>query len=95
MSFSGFEYRKRKSRNGSVGIATGYGPNYRRVGVRVPVVWRMFMFPWCPDQPYCPPNLLSNGYKGQSGREREADHSPPAIAEVKENYTFTLQVFMA
>jgi hypothetical protein len=54
---------------------------------------RIFSFPRRPDRLWGPPNLLSNGYQGSisPGVERsglEADHSPPASAEVK-TYTST------
>jgi hypothetical protein len=70
-----------------VGIATGYGLNDRGVGVRVPVVSRIFSSPRRPDRIWGPPNLVSNGYRGMSPGVkrpgREADHSPPTSAEVK------------
>jgi hypothetical protein len=50
--------------------------------------WEFFSSPSCLDRLWGPPSLLSKGYKGalslglkRSGRE--ADHSPPSIAEVK------------
>jgi hypothetical protein len=52
-----------RSRNSSVGIATGYGLDDRGVGVRVPV-GSIFSSPRCPDRLWGPPNLLSNGYRG-------------------------------
>jgi hypothetical protein len=67
-----------------VSIATGYGLYYRGVGVRVPVGSRIFSSPHRPDRLWGPPNLLSNGYQ-----EREADHSPPASAEVKKMWIYT------
>jgi hypothetical protein len=45
-----------KTRDSSVGIATGYGLDDRGVGIRVPVVAK-FLF-------WGPPSLLSNGYRG-------------------------------
>jgi hypothetical protein len=57
------------SRESVVGIATGYGLGHRGVGVRVPVGARIFSSPLCPDQPWGPPNLLSNGYWGLFPRE--------------------------
>jgi hypothetical protein len=53
-----------RSRDSSVGIATGYGLNDWGVGVRVPVGSRIFFFPRRPDRLWGPPNLLSNGYRG-------------------------------
>jgi hypothetical protein len=52
------------SRDGVVGIATGYVLDDRRVGVRVPVGSRIFSFPHRPDRLWGSPNLLSNGYRG-------------------------------
>jgi hypothetical protein len=72
----------------SVTIATGYGLDDRGEGVRVPVGSRAFSSPRRPDRLWSPPNLLSNGHRGffLLGVKRpghEADHSPPASAEVK------------
>jgi hypothetical protein len=49
-----------RSRDSTVGIATGYGLDDREVGVRVPVE----SSPRRPDRLWGPPNLLSNGYGG-------------------------------
>jgi hypothetical protein len=70
-----------------VGIATGYRLD-RRVGVRVLVGSRIFSPPRRPDRLWGPPSLLSNDYQGALSpgvkrQWREADHSPPASAEVK------------
>jgi hypothetical protein len=46
------------------GIATGYGLDDRGVGVRVPVVSKIFSSPSRPDRLWGPPNLLSNWYRG-------------------------------
>jgi hypothetical protein len=53
-----------RSRDSVVGIATGYGLDDRGVGVRVPVVSRIFSSPRCPDRLWVPLNLISNGYRG-------------------------------
>jgi hypothetical protein len=71
-----------------VGIATGYGLNDRGVGVRVPVMSKMFLSPRAPDRFWGPPSLLSKGYRelfppGLNRPGREADHSPPASTEIK------------
>jgi hypothetical protein len=75
------------SRDSSLSIATGCGLDDRGVGVRVPVWSRIVSSPNRADRLWGPPNLLSNGYQGFStlGKRpgREADHSPPASAEVK------------
>jgi hypothetical protein len=76
------------------GIAACYGLNDRGVGVRVPIGSRIFSSSRLPDHIWGPPSLLSNGYRGalspaikRSGRE--ADHSPPASAEVKNMWIHT------
>jgi hypothetical protein len=51
-------------RDSAVGIATGYGLDDRRVGVRVPVEARIFSSPCRPDRLWGPPILVSNGYQG-------------------------------
>jgi hypothetical protein len=92
-----------RSRDSVVGIATGYGLDDRGVGVRVPGRIKDFLF--CtssrpsvgPTQPPIQwvPGALSPGLK-QPGRE--ADHSPPASAEVKKMLVYTstpLYAFMA
>jgi hypothetical protein len=53
-----------EKQDSSVGIATGYGLEDRGVGVRVPVVSRIFCAPLRPDRFWSPPNLLSNVYRG-------------------------------
>jgi hypothetical protein len=49
------------SGDSAVGIATDYGLDDRRVGVRIPVGSRIFTFPQCPDRLWGPPSLLSIG----------------------------------
>jgi hypothetical protein len=51
-------------------------------------------FPLRPDKPWGPPSLLFNGHQGYlpSGVKRpgrEADHSPPSSAEVKNAWSYT------
>jgi hypothetical protein len=57
-----------RSRGSVVGIATDYRLDDQGVGVRVPVGSRIFFSPSHPDRLWGPPNLLSNGYRGQSDR---------------------------
>jgi hypothetical protein len=72
------------------GVATGYGLDYRRVGVRVPVVSRLFPSQRRPDRPWGSPNLLSHMVPGGSSPGvRRSGHEPPANAEVKRIYTST------
>jgi hypothetical protein len=52
-----------------VGIATGYGLDDRGIGVRVPVVSRIFSSPRRPDRLLDPFNLLYDGYRGLFPRE--------------------------
>jgi hypothetical protein len=78
-----------RSRDTVVGIATGYWLDDRGVGVRVPIGSRITSSRR-PDRLWCPPSLLSNGYRGAlytggKAAGREAYHSPPDSAEVKEN----------
>jgi hypothetical protein len=64
-----------KSQVRVVGIATGYGLNYRGFGARVPVGSRIFSSPRCPDRLWGPPGLLSNGRRGQENVDLYI-HSP-------------------
>jgi hypothetical protein len=57
-----------RSRDSSVGIATGYVLDDREVGVRVLVGSRIFSSPLRPDGLSGPPSLLSNEYRGLSPR---------------------------
>jgi hypothetical protein len=82
-----------RSRDSAVGIATGYGLDDRGFGVRVPVGSTIFSSARHPDRLWGPPSLLYNGYRGLSpGVKRpglQADHSPPASAEVKKMWIYT------
>jgi hypothetical protein len=53
-----------RSRDSSVGIATGYGLDDSGVGVRVPLWSRIFSCPRRPDRLWGPLSLLYNGYRG-------------------------------
>jgi hypothetical protein len=82
-----------RSRDSVVGIAIGYELDDRGVGVRVPVGSRMFSSPRRPDhfgstQPPIQwvPGAFSPGVKRPG---READHSPPANAELKNIWIYT------
>jgi hypothetical protein len=77
------------SRDSVVGIVTTYGLDDREVGVRVPDKVKN---PRLPARLWGPHNLLYNGYGGALSPGvkrpgREADHSPPASAEVKKTST--------
>jgi hypothetical protein len=81
------------NRDSSVGIATGYGLDNRRVGVRVPVRSRIFSSPHRSDPLWSSPSLLSNWVQGPLSPwvkrpGREADHSPPTSAEVKKMWIY-------
>jgi len=51
--------------------------------------WEFFSSPPHPDRFWGPPSLLSNGYQGLFPWGREADHSPPSSAEVKNAWSHT------
>jgi hypothetical protein len=76
-----------RSRDSSFDIATGYGLDDRGVRVRVPVGSRIFSSPRRPDRLWVNPTSYPMGtggsFPGVKRPGREADHSPPASAEVK------------
>jgi hypothetical protein len=82
-------YRQEKSPDSSVGIALGYGLDGRGSRVRSPTGLGIFLFTTAsktalgPTQPPIQwvPGALSLGIERPG---READHSPPSSAEVKE-----------
>jgi hypothetical protein len=82
------------SRDSSVSIATGYGLDDQMNGVRFPVGLGVFLFDTMfrpalgPTQPPVRwvPGVLSLEVKRP---EREADHSAPSSAEVKNAWSYT------
>jgi hypothetical protein len=78
-------YNRKVSRGRSVGIALGYELDDRCCRVRFPAGLGIFLFTIAlgPTQPPIQwvPGALSLGVKRPG---READHSPPSSAEVKE-----------
>jgi hypothetical protein len=70
-----------------------YGLDSRGIGVGVPIRARFSFSPLHPDWIRGPPSLLFNGCQrlslGIKRPEREADHSPPAFAEVKNTWIYT------
>jgi hypothetical protein len=83
-----------RSRESAVSIATGYGLNDRGVGVRVPLGARIFLFfrviqigSWAHPASY--PTGTGGSFPGGKAAGREAHHSPPTNAEVKETWTYT------
>jgi hypothetical protein len=85
------------SRDGAVGIATGYGLDDRGVGVRVPIGSRIFSKRSVQTGSGAHPASYPMG-TGVKRQGREADHSLPTSAEVKKTWIYTsipLYVFMA
>jgi hypothetical protein len=68
----------------SVGIGTGYRLDGQ---CTIPGSARLFSYPQRPDRLWGPPTVLSNMYQGSvlglKRPGRDADHSPPSIAEAK------------
>jgi hypothetical protein len=74
----------------AINMATGYGLDYRGVGVRIPARLRHFISLHRPDRFWVIPSLLSNGYLqlflwAQVVKRPgfDANHSPPTSTEVK------------
>jgi hypothetical protein len=86
-----YKPKRERIRGSLVSIATGYGLHDRGVGVRVPVILRISSMSSRPilgsTQPPIErvPGALSSGVKLPG---READHSPPATAEVKKMWIY-------
>jgi hypothetical protein len=80
------------SRGSTVGIATAYGLYYRGVGIRVPAGSRIFTSAYLPDRLWGPipyPMSTSGSSPGVKRQGREANHSLPTIAEIKETWIYT------
>jgi hypothetical protein len=73
------------SRSSVAGIATGYGLDDRGIGVQVPVGSRPSMTSIHPPIPWVTGALSPEA----KWLEREADRSPPTIAEVKKTWVYT------
>jgi hypothetical protein len=75
------------SRGSTVGIATGYGLDYTKVGVRVPVGPRISLLHVVQTdsggRPISFPMDTGGSFPGANRQRREADHSPPTSAEAK------------
>jgi hypothetical protein len=78
-------------------LPTGYGLDVQGVGIRVPVGAGIFSSPCCPNRLLGPPSTGGSSPEvKQPGRE--ADHSTPTSAEVKQTWVYTSTppyVFMA
>jgi hypothetical protein len=79
------------SRGSAVGIATGYFPNVRRIGLPVPEGSRIVSTRQRPYRFWSPFNLLSNGYRGPGIKRPglEADYLPPTSAEANQTWICT------
>jgi hypothetical protein len=85
---------KKRSRGSAVVIATSYGMDDRGVSVPSPYMVKNFLFSASSRSALGSNNLLSNAGALPSWvkrQGREADHSPPTVAEAKKMwiYTFT------
>jgi hypothetical protein len=82
-----------RSRDSAVGIATGYGLDDRGFGVRVSVGSKIFSFlvvqTGSGAHPASYPMGTRGSFSGGKAPRREADHSPPASAEVKKMWIYT------
>ena len=93
------ESRDTWSRGSSVAVVIR--PRTGRPEVRIPARTRRFSFPKSADRLSCPPSpvLLLDGYRGPflaARRQwRDADHSPPSSAEVKNEWRYTSTLLCA
>jgi hypothetical protein len=91
-SYKTVTIRRGGSRDRAVGIATGCGPDNRGIGARVPVGSRILSTSSRPALGSTQPSIqweqmaLPPGVKRPG---READHSPPARAEVRKTWIYT------
>jgi hypothetical protein len=76
-------------RDSAVGIATGYGLYGQWVGVRVPVGVRFFSAASGAHPASYRMDTGALSGRGVKRPGREAGHSPPASAEVKNTWTYT------
>jgi hypothetical protein len=77
-----------RSRDSSVGVATGYELDDQGVRIRVPVRSKIFSSPRRPDRLWAPPA----SYKMSTGcslPRSEADRSAPTKADVKKTWIYT------
>jgi hypothetical protein len=75
-----------------VGTMSGLGVQYPRSRDSIPSRdKRFFLFSTAPGRLWSPQNLLFNGYRVLflRGWSVHADHSPPAIVEVKNMWSYT------
>jgi hypothetical protein len=61
----------------------------RGARLRFPLGLRMVSFPSRPDGLWDPPSVIYSGYQRVMRQGREADHSPPTSAEVKQMWVYT------
>jgi hypothetical protein len=92
-----YDFSVIRSRDSSVGIATGYGLDDQGSGGLSPDRVKNFYFS-ISSRPALGSTQSRGSFPGVKWQGREADHSPPASAEVKKMWIYTctpLYVFMA
>jgi hypothetical protein len=77
-----------RSRNSVVGIATGYGLDYRGVGVPSPGRVKNFLFSMASRPALGPTQPPIQWVRGVKRPGHEADHSLPTSAEVKKMWIY-------